>query len=170
MDIKKALLEEHSKSQAVAIANYIQKNPESLEVLMHLFFHAEYRISQRAAMVLAKLDNYESRLLLPYLIPMIEILQSDCKPGISRNAFRYLQGKVIPESHKGILYDCAMKYLSSVDTPIAVKVFAMTVASEIASEYPELEHEILLELERQFPYSSAGFQSRAKKVIKKIKK
>jgi hypothetical protein len=168
MDIKSALLEEHSKAQALHIASYVMENPGQLEILMQLFFYSEYRIAQRAGMVISKLDDLDAAILLPYQLSMIELLKSDCKPAIARNVFRYLQGKTIPESHQAIVYDLGLSYLSSTQSPIAVKAFAMTTAAGIATLYPELSTELKEEIERQYPYGSAGFKSRAKIVLKKM--
>jgi hypothetical protein len=55
-------------------------------------------------------------------------------------------------------------------TSIAVKAYLMTVLAKIAIEYNELSQELISIIELQYPYSSAGFKSRAKKVFKMLGK
>ena len=47
MNIKTALLKEHSKKQCAAIVKYVGKNPERFAGLMKCFFEGEYRVTQR---------------------------------------------------------------------------------------------------------------------------
>ena len=51
MDLRAELLEEHSKRQALRVADYIGNDPERFADLMCLFFGNEYRVTQRAAWV-----------------------------------------------------------------------------------------------------------------------
>jgi hypothetical protein len=45
----------------------------------------------------------------------------------------------------------------------------MSVLGDIAKKEPALEKELKLIIEEQFPYGSAGFRSRAKKILKSMK-
>jgi len=49
MDIKTALLEEHSKAQTLRIVKYIGTDQKRFDTLMELFYKEEYRVVQRAA-------------------------------------------------------------------------------------------------------------------------
>ena len=53
MDIKAALLEEHSKAQALRIVKYIGTDQKRFDTLMNLFYKEEYRVVQRAAWVVS---------------------------------------------------------------------------------------------------------------------
>jgi len=53
--------------------------------------------------------------------------------------------------------------------PIAIRVFAMTVLANLADTYPEIKGELIAVIEDQMPYGSAGFISRGKKILKKLK-
>jgi hypothetical protein len=52
--------------------------------------------------------------------------------------------------------------------PIAVKVFSMTVLANLSKSSPDIKKELRIAIEDQLPYGSAGFVSRAKKVLKEI--
>ena len=49
MDIREALLAEHSKGQTTKIVRYIDGDPVRFAELMKLFLGDTYRLSQRAA-------------------------------------------------------------------------------------------------------------------------
>ena len=71
-----------------------------------------------------------------------------------------LQGKVV---------DLCFTFLSDGTQPIAIRVFAMTVLTNIAKENPELKNEIIPLIEDQMPFGSAGFRSRGRKVLQELK-
>lgn len=49
MDIRQALLAEHSKRQTTAIVEYIGDDTDRFAVLMQIFFAGDYRLTQRVA-------------------------------------------------------------------------------------------------------------------------
>ena len=49
MNIRKALLQEHSKPQTMRIVKYIGTNKDHFKELINLFLNEEYRITQRAS-------------------------------------------------------------------------------------------------------------------------
>ena len=65
--------------------------------------------------------------------------------------------------------DVCFRFLISPDEPIAVKVFAMTVAANICKHEPELKNELQLVIAEQMEKASAGFRARAKRIRKELK-
>jgi hypothetical protein len=53
------------------------------------------------------------------------------------------------------------------EQPIAVRVFAMTGAARAAEGHPELARELALVISKYIQTGSAGFKSRAQKVLNK---
>ena len=49
MNLREALLKEHSKKQMLKIVKYIGNDQQRFDELMKLFLESEYRITQRAA-------------------------------------------------------------------------------------------------------------------------
>ena len=68
------------------------------------------------------------------------------------------------------MINTCFKFLESSTEALAVKVFSMTVLSNLAKQYPEIVPEIKIVIEDQLPHQSAGFKSRAKKVLKDLDK
>ncbi|MEQ8244521.1 hypothetical protein [Fulvivirga sp.] len=168
MDIKKELLFEHSKSQALKISNYIGNDQNRFDELMILFFDTEYRVTQRAAWVVSHCADKYPELIEPYIEPMILNLKKDITVAVQRNTLRVLQEKEMPNTIIGDAADICFKILESAKEPIAVKVFAMTLLANICKKVPELKNELKILIEDQLPYGSAGFKSRANKILKKL--
>ncbi|HMK05536.1 MAG TPA: hypothetical protein VK489_15150 [Ferruginibacter sp.] len=72
----------------------------------------------------------------------------------------------IPEKYHGEIMDICFKYLESPTEALAVKVFSMSVLGKLAKKYPEIMQELKLLIEDQLPRQTAGFRSRAKKILK----
>lgn len=168
MDIKEELLKEHSKSQALTIANYIGDNSNRFAELMALFLQENYRLNQRAAWPVSICVEKNPTLILPYLEVMINLLKKKTHDAVKRNIVRTLQFVKIPNELLGIAADNCFQLLTSSSEPIAVKVFAMTVIANICEKEPDLKQELTLVIEDQLPYASPGFKSRAKKIFKQL--
>ncbi len=167
MDIRQALLKEHSKKQAARIQGYISNSPERFNELFNLFMDESYRISQRASWPLNLCVEQHPELLDPYFKKLLKKLKSPGLPNaVKRNTLRMFQFVTIPKNAISETYTLCLDLLQNVKEPIAVRVFAMTVAAHIALEIPELKRELLLAIEEQLPHASAGLISRSRKIIK----
>lgn len=168
MDIKKELLHEHSKAQALKISNYIGRDKDRFDGLMKLFFDTDYRVTQRAAWAVSHCADKHPELIEPYIESMILNLKNDITVAVQRNTLRVLQEREMPDSIIGEAADICFKIMESAKAPIAVKVFAMTLLANICKKVPELKNELRILIEDQLPYGSAGFKSRANKILKKL--
>jgi len=165
MNIKDSLIQISSKENAESIAQYIGADPDRFTELMALFLGDEYRLTQRAAWVLSKCIDQHPWLLSPYLEKVIYNLQGDVSVAVKRNTVRILQNIDIPEDLMGPLADVCFQFLESGEEAVAVKVFSMTILFNITKKEPDLKNELRLLIEDQLPYGSAGFKSRAKKIL-----
>jgi hypothetical protein len=87
---------------------------------------------------------------------------------VKRNLLRALQFVKVPSRYQGRIADCCFAFLTGKE-PIAIKVFAMTVLANLAAENHELKNEIIPIIESQLPFGSAGFISRARKVLRQLR-
>ena len=170
MNIKEALLKENSRAQAQKITNYIGTDTKRFAELMDIFLHDTFRLNQRAAWVVNFCAEAHPELFEPYLGEMIANLRKDVHDAVKRNTVRMLQNYEVPDECIGELADCCFEFLGSNDTAIAIKVFSMTVLSNIVERYPELKNELKVLIEDQLPYGSAGFKSRGRKILLKLEK
>lgn len=168
MNIKNEITYISSKECALKIANYIGAEASKFSELIDLFLNGEPRVVQRAAWVVSKCADRYPELLVPHLEAMIYNLQNDVHVAVKRNTVRVLQNVDVPEELLGTLADVCFGFMESSQEPIAVKVFAMTNLHNITKREPDLKNELKLIIEEQLPYGSAGFKSRAKKILKDL--
>ena len=170
MDIRAALLKEHSKEQTLKIVHYIGENKARFALLMDLFLNDEYRVTQRAAWVVGHTAEKNPQLFQPYLQVLIENLQKSVHDAIKRNTLRVLQDIDIPEDLLGLAAEICFSFLDDPKEPVAVRVFSMTVCYNICVKEPDLSNELKLIIEDHLPHGSAGFKSRGKRTLKLLDK
>lgn len=168
MDIQEHLMQTSSKEDAKAVADFIGNDAEKFATLVALFLNKECRIVQRAAWVVSKCADQHPELIAPHLETFVGVLSTNPQVAVKRNVLRVLQDYKIPAEYQGELADICFKILESPKEAVAVKVFGMTVLKNIALEVQELKPELRYLIEKQLPYSSKGFQSRGKKILKAI--
>lgn len=170
MDIRSQLLKENSKKNMLDIANYVGNDAEKFNVLIKLFLHDHYRVTQRAANpVNIVFDRYPEMIQL-HIDEVISNLHNNINIAVKRNTLRMLQDIPVPEKHEGLLLQLCFDYLLDKEEPIAVKVFAMTVLSNLAEKYPEIKNELSAVIEELMEFGSAGIRSRGAKTLKKLSK
>lgn len=110
-------------------------------------------------------EQYPS-LLLPYYKSVISLLgKPEILPGIKRNILRVLQYQEIPEEFEGEVLDRTFALLEDTGQPVAIRVFSMQVVYNLSTKYPEIKPELKTIIEASLPYASAGFKSRAGKIL-----
>ncbi len=169
MNIIEEISREHSKNMAIKVSSFIGDNEDLFRQLMQLVLGTEKILSQRGAYVLSYCCDRNPELVSPYISELIKKIQTpDTHVAVKRCALRSFEKLQIPEKYAGELIDICFQYLESEKETLAVKVFAMTVIYNLSSKYPEIRNELRILIEDQLPYSSPGFQSRGKKILKGI--
>ena len=170
MNLVKVLLREHSKAQTTKIVNYVGDNEERFKELIDVFLAGPYRVTQRAAWPLSYCVEYHPELIRPHLSRIIRNLNKHGQhDSVKRNTIRLLQFISIPQKLQGITTQVCFSLLQNPKEPIAVRVFSMTVLDNITKVQPELRNELKIILEDNLPYGSAGFVSRARKILSTLK-
>ena len=172
MKIKEQLLVAHSKENTRLITAYIGDSKERLRELMDCFFGNEYRLSQRAAMVVSHCFDERAEMMQPYLEKLILNLENEAiHIAVIRNTVRILQFTAIPEKLQARLFDKCLLFLADTQMPIAVKAFSMTVLLNICKCFPDLKVEVIPLIEDVLKYTeSAGVKNRGKKVLTQLYK
>lgn len=170
MNLENELEKAHSKENAQIIAKYVGKSTSRFAALMQLFFHNEYRVSQRAAHAVSHCVDRYPALLQPYISRMIEHLHKDPEVAIKRNTVRLLQKQEIPEESQGFLVEKCFEYLTSAKETIAVKAFSMTILHNLTHVYPELKSELKIVIEDLIQHASPGVKNRGKKILSELSK
>ncbi|AWW30347.1 hypothetical protein DN752_09560 [Echinicola strongylocentroti] len=169
MDIRSELKREHSKEVSSKIVAYIGDDPLRFQELMKILVAGPYRITQRASWPMALAVEKYPALLLPYYKTVISLLgKPEILPGIKRNILRVLQYQEIPEEFEGGVLDRTFQLLEDTREPIAIRVFSMQVVYNLSERYPAIKPELKGIIEASLPYASAGFKSRAHKILPKL--
>ena len=74
----------------------------------------------------------------------------------------------VPEQEQAFLIDLCFRWILDNEETVAVKVYCMQIIANHL--YPELKYELRGVIEDRFSRSSAGFQSRGRKILKMIEK
>jgi hypothetical protein len=171
MNLVETILKEHSTRQRNKIVAYVGKNQKRFAELVQVFLDGPYRVTQRAAWALSYCVEDHPDLAKPHLkILLKNILKSGQHVAVKRNTLRLLQFITVPKNLQGITADIGFRLLSDNKEPVAVKVFAMSALKDIALQQPELKNELIPIIEDQLPYTTPAFISRARKVLKELKK
>ncbi len=169
MDLRAEILREHSKPQALRIANWIGTDQQRFDQLIELFLNDHHRVAQRAAWILGFSAEAHPQLILPHLKSLLKNLQ---KPGIhdavKRNALRIVALLELPDALMGLAADICFDFLANPKEPVAIRVHAMQVLYNISLKEPDLADELCLLIEDGMHHGSAGFRSRGRKILKAL--
>lgn len=166
MDIREALLAEHSKSQTATIVDFVGDDVERFVELMRLFLGDTYRVSQRAAWAASNCIERYPDLIKPYYSKLFEQLErSDVHPAVKRNVVRMLQFVDVPKRYEGRVFDACYNFIDDPKESIAVRCFSLTVAAKVARSSPELLNELKMVATKYSHTDTAGFRSRMKRVF-----
>jgi hypothetical protein len=166
MNLNQSLPERYSQTEFQKIIEWINGSHEHFAELMEIFFENNSRKNQYAASIMIHCVDKWDYLLAPYIEKLILNLQNEnLKDATKRNTVRVLQDVKIPENLHGVLANICFQYLQNPSEAIAIKVFSMTIIHNLTKDYPELKEELKFILEEQLPFQSAGFRSRAGKIL-----
>lgn len=170
MNIQQKLENDHSKNTINSIARYVGDDPARLKELTKFFFGNEPVLRQRAAWAFSEVVCAHPQLLKPYWKKIMPLLADDSQHNaVARNILRMMQEAEIPEAFESQVLDLCMNFIRSERYAIAVRAFAITVATRICVRYPELSRELSLMLDgiRTQPHPPA-LQVRIKRAMKDI--
>ena len=66
--------------------------------------------------------------------------------------------------------DICFRFVEDPNEKVAVKAFSLTVLYNLSRKHPDIIPEVKLLIEQQMPHQTAGFKSRAKKILKEMEK
>lgn len=166
MDIRRALIDEHSKRQTMKIVEFIGEDARKFKELAEIFLSDEYVPAQRAGWAVSYCGERHPHLVLPYLEKMLDCLErDDVHDAVKRNVVRLLQYVEIPGDLLGRTYCHCVDIIENIDAPLAVRAFALLVAAKIARREPDLLRELQLIVKKHLPYAPASFRVRARKIL-----
>lgn len=161
---------DHSKEQTMQIVAYVGSDEQRFKALIDLFLGTDNRLSQRASWPVGYSAIAHPWLINPFLETMLEQLERPVHNAVKRNTIRIMAEIEIPEELLGPAADICFRFLDDPKEAIATRVFSMSVCFNIVKKEPELAPELRLIIEDHYPHGSAGFKSRAKRILKELSK
>lgn len=174
MHLPTQLAQAHSRANADRVLQHVLANPAALPDLLDVFFTAETRLVQRAAMVVGDLGRVQPTWLVPYHARLIVYAADpDSHAAVTRNVTRYfseLPLAEVGEADEGPLLDLAFSKFEDGTVPVGIRVFCMQIVYHFSERYPELRDELREVIERELAEGevTAGFRSRGRKVLRAL--
>ena len=159
-----------SKKGASNLISKILNHQVELEALMACFFSDDWVLCQKASWPVTILADQRPELLEPYLERMLDNLSRPNHDAVVRNTIRTWEVMDIPEDLEGPIYDRCFEYFIDPGNAVAIRVFSMTVCTNIAMKHPSLAEEIIPVIEDNWDHATAAWRSRGRKELKRLRK
>lgn len=166
MIIRDELLKEHSRAQALRMADYACESKTHFKELMQCFLSRESRLAQRAAWSVSWAALQKPEMIKPFIKDLVACLQKkDIHPALIRNAVRVLETITIPEPFHGEVMNACFGFIETPATPAAIKAFSLTTLYNLSKTYPEIKAELKLIIEDRWETETPAFRSRGRKIL-----
>jgi hypothetical protein len=154
-----------SKLYVLSLRDRVLAKPSLIPVLYEFMFSSDKQIQWRSAWVLDHVHDEQAELVNPLLPKMVRDFPKFTNDGVKRHIAKILSLSNLGKLANGDLINTSFEWLMKEQTPIAVKVHCMQILYNICDTYPDLKPELRLVIEELLPNQSAGFKSRAKKLL-----
>lgn len=141
-----------------------------IDDFMEVFLNSPAPIPERAAWVISMIGDIQPVVFNPFVPQMINLLEKENHQAVERGVMRTLHACNIPEESEGQLLDICFKWLADPQKLVAAKVHAMETAYKLSIQYPELLQELEQVILDGWDRHTVAYQSRGRKIIKRIKK
>ena len=166
--ISDLLEKEHSRVNTEVINDYIGRDPKRVQALMDIICTDTKKLHQRGCYVLWMMRFHKSDLVMPHLERLLGLLPDPPHEAFTRALTSILQGIEIPDKLLGIVADHCFSYLEDPKATIASKANSMTVCLNICKREPDLINDLELLINEYYEHGSAGYKSRANRVLKEL--
>jgi 8-oxo-dGTP diphosphatase len=160
-----------SQKEADWMALSAVENPAIFLKLIEYSYSDNRKLAFRASWTLSKACDKFPELMNPHIGNLAESLRLIDNPGVERSFLRILSFsdmKILTKKQQGVLADHCFAALSSVDSAIAIKAYAMEVLYKLSILYPELGNELAVYIRAVMEEGSAGMVARGNMILKKI--
>lgn len=164
--LKTLILKEHSKAQALFIADIIYQKPELVDELIAFTFAQTEPLSRRAAWPLRIIQDQYPELLKDKIDQIIIHLKENHDFAVLRNVLALLISAKIPTEQQGFLLDYTTKIVLDQKSPVAVLVHASDLYIKLADREISLINELILMLDQLRPVKSGGIKAKLTHIYK----
>ena len=167
MELEKLLNPFPVKEEAILVAQSIAENPIYLKDLWKICI-SNAKHSWRATWILDKVYTIAPDLVRLYIPQMIELIPNLKNESKLRQYLKLISLEPLSKNISGDFINCCFDLLISRTTAIAIKVYAMQILYHFSLQEPDLQNELVLTIQEQMENGSAGYCSRARKIVKKL--
>lgn len=168
MDLKKLLDPFPIKKEAELAAQSIAEDPKHVRQLWEWCISNEKHF-WRATWLMDKVYDVDPNLVRPYIPKMIALIPKLEDESKQRQYLKLISYEPLPLDISGEFINRCFDLLINATTAVAVKVHAMQILYNFSSREPDIKNELALILEEQMEHGTAGFCSRAKKLLKTLR-
>jgi hypothetical protein len=171
-DQVKIQLADSSQALARLTAYMVYDEPSLFKPMLDVALADRNPHAQRAARIVCICTSAFPELFQPFCSMVIRELRNKHTEGVIRNFLKIIAEVPLKLSNrdKSILINLCFDYLVSKEYPVAIHVFSMQVLFNLSRELPEIGEELFRILEEQLPEASAGYRSRARRILEKGKR
>lgn len=172
MDIRTALLAEHSLVQAKRIASFAAADEASLKELIDIFLSGNTKETQRAAWALSHFAEAQPERLHDYFPALLlRCSEPDIPDAAKRAVSRMLPLIHMDEPAAESALNLCFAWLEDTKETIAVRCFSMSALEHLTITLPELRMALEQSITHILTYEkcSAGIKSRAAKVLRQLR-
>jgi hypothetical protein len=166
MNLVSSLQSCNSRARVDQIVGWVGRHPGRFAKLVELLLTGPERVQIKASWPLSYCVERHPDLAQPHLSLLIRHLQKQgVHDAVKRSIVRLLQVVEVPRRLQGAAVQACFGFVADPSEAPAIRVFSMTVADNLSKSNPDMRRELQLILEDQLPYASAGFVSRARKIM-----
>ena len=153
-------------------AVHILEHPEKFPLLFDGVTKHGDKLALRISRVIYRVFELNPELVKPHIRTVYDILLSTKNGSVIRNFLSIMQHAhvYLNEEEVSMLLDFCFKQLEDPKAEIAHEVMALETLYNISNVYPELKAELKPLIEIRYEESSPAFQSRCRKIMKKLNK
>ena len=115
-----------------------------------------------------KIYEIDPNLIRSYLPKMMELIPELSNESKIRQFLKIISLEPIPANTSGLFISSCFDLLMNRSTAVAIRIHAMTVLYHFSLIETDIQNELAIVLEELMTESSAGFQCRAKRILKKL--
>lgn len=159
-----------SKENMAGSAAWVLVHAGEFKGLVEIALANKKVLSMRAAAIVERVTREKENWIRPWTEEIISKLDTFSHPGQKRNFLKIFTRMSFNEAELGLLLDYCFRAMISPKESIAVQAYSMEIIFNALNIYPELVPEYKLMLENGMPFSSKGWQARARNYLSKLSK
>lgn len=169
-DLANALTKNRTKSNVDFLVNEVFANPMNWDTWFEIYRQTSFPVSWYMTWWLSHYIEADQQMGNQYQRRIWDEFNAETQVSIKRDFWKILTRIEINEDLAGLAYERAIKVIAKQNEEVAVRAYAMEVATNISLNWPELAPEVVMILEDLRSDEPASIQVRKNKFLGEMKK